>query len=165
MAQPGGVLQSDPTAGLRRVDPGYEDVSPLGTSLRVPTLDLRHPTDFSGVYRAPEHVGEGFFVRFAGGVAAVFRASDYIDVGGLGIPVVAPDTKYYIGGLPSAPRAVEPTAQARRMRPEPSRVSPRPEPRGVNPVQESGTPEPGDGSMFEDEVYRRARLAALIGGG
>jgi len=165
-AQCGGVFGCDPTKGLRPVDPGYADVSALSNSLKVPAIDLRQPTDFTGVYHAPEHIGDNMFVRFSGGIAAVFHKSEYIDVGGVGVPVVAPGTQYYIGGLPPAPKPYRPTEVARHhmvdLAVTPDRGTSRRHEEREEIDLDHATPV--SGSIFENELHRRARLSALLSG-
>lgn len=89
-------------AGLRPVDPTYEDTGPLGVSLRQLRPDLRTPLDFDRVYQIqPAHPnGPDQFTRISGAIAAVFPRSQYTTTrNGVRIDVPA-GTVFYIGGPP-----------------------------------------------------------------
>ncbi len=100
----GAGASRDPAAGMRKVDQGYTDASPLGTSNRDVPLDLRVPDGFRDVYQLPASAGRyaGWYARISGGggIVAVYQQGRYTAVnGGLRADVPA-DTTFFIGGLP-----------------------------------------------------------------
>jgi len=97
MAQDAGI------EGLVPLEPGLEDVGPLGRSERFPRVDLRLPTRFERVYRmnSAPGAGEDRFVRMNGAVAAVFPRSTYFISEETGLmPTVPPGTVFQIGADP-----------------------------------------------------------------
>jgi hypothetical protein len=64
-----------PTSPLEPVDPRVGDLSPLATSFRDLSVDLRAPSGFSQVYRTPD--GEARFTRGSGALFATFPFSAY----------------------------------------------------------------------------------------
>lgn len=87
----------------RPLDPGFEDVSPLGTSLILQQIDLRAVRTFDDVYRVPGH--SGLLMRQSGALSAVFGRSDYIATDEEVFPSIPAGTIFYIGGAPSMPGA------------------------------------------------------------
>lgn len=88
---------------VRRVDQGFEDIDPLGTSLRH--LDSRavvsQPVDFSDLYEAPD----GTLYRFDGGIGASFEQSDYVLIPvnryeSVVMPAIPAGTVFHIGLAP-----------------------------------------------------------------
>ncbi len=175
---------------LTPVDPGIADADPLAVSLRVLRADYRLSTNFERVYEAKldpkvfgAHLGaqadQTFFVRFAGGVAAVFPKSEYVRFQGGKLAAVPPGTVFSVGGpieqlmgapnydsvhRADAPRSAQfvdlsarmPAVDAGPDRGVPSRAAPAKARREVHTA-----PAPAR-SIFEDEAYRCARLDALV---
>jgi hypothetical protein len=101
--------QSDPaesgpvdfSADLRAVDPGVDDVNPLGVGRVDFRADLAVPLGFSKVYELPPGPdGQRRFARRSGAVWVVFTRSDYIvtDDGKDAVP--PPNSTMYIGEPP-----------------------------------------------------------------
>ena len=88
LVTPGQTVQLEP------IDQGIEDRSVLSESLRQVETGLGQPNDFSQLYRLP---GQDRFVRIQGALYAVFPESAY---GSGGVPLIPPDTIFYIGRLP-----------------------------------------------------------------
>jgi len=155
---------------LEEIEQGTRDLGPLGTSMRTFTLDMEVPNDFQRLYEVEGPGGEQF-VRFAGGVAAVFPRSVYIPLESGVLPDIPPSTVFYIGGLPeerfSSTLAPSPVASRNRLSyAVPQRISTQ----GVPPDRVTGeeakaepaaqvAPTP---SFWEDESYRRERVTQLI---
>ncbi|MCA9310007.1 MAG: hypothetical protein KDA21_02315 [Phycisphaerales bacterium] len=87
----------------RRVDQTVADVDPLGTSLRQVDfeVDLRQDIDFQYVYTVPGHPDS--LMRRQGGLVAVFNRSDYLPTWFGPVPVVPPNTVFYVGEPPAPP--------------------------------------------------------------
>lgn len=89
-------VPDDPSAlRLERIEQGFEDVSPLATSLEQFSFELRQPTEFDSVYRVPGT--DGLLMRRSGAVYAVFERSEYAPSRFGDYPVVPPGTIYSIG--------------------------------------------------------------------
>lgn len=89
-------VPDDPSAlRLERIEQGFEDVSPLATSLEQFNPELRQPTGFESVYRVPGT--DGLLMRRSGAVYAVFERSEYASSRFGDYPVVPPGTVYSIG--------------------------------------------------------------------
>lgn len=94
-------------SGLIPVDPRYDDLNPIRTSLRVIQPDPRVPTGFEQVYRlrtAPNARpgSPDQFARVSGALTAVFPHSEYRRTK-RGVQAQIPaGTVYYIGALPGA---------------------------------------------------------------
>lgn len=95
-AKPIGVKEP---ARAKRVDAGHADVSPLDTSLRQVSTDLRVDDNFQGVFEVPGNADQ--MMRSAGGINAVFSRSDYVATGGGLMPVIPAGTVFYIGAPPT----------------------------------------------------------------
>jgi len=87
----------DDPAGLRleRIEQGFEDVSPLATSLEQYHYQLRQPSGFESVYRVPGT--EGLLMRRSGAVHAIFERSEYVNTRYGDYAVAPPGTIYSIG--------------------------------------------------------------------
>lgn len=175
---------------LTPVEQGVADADPLSVSLRVLRPDYRLSTNFERVYEArldPKvfgaHMGaradQTFFVRFAGGVAAVFPKSEYVQFRDGKLAAVPPGTVYSVGGpierllgAPSydlmtrenSPRSAQAVDLSARM---PATAAPvARDARAGSPVarqrREVHRSEPVARSIFEDEAYRCSRLDALV---
>ncbi len=72
MAQPANEVKLIP------VEEGVADRGVLSESFHIEPLDLRQDVSFEQLYRVEG--SEGVFVRKAGGLQAVFRNPDYLDV-------------------------------------------------------------------------------------
>lgn len=166
-AQPG--IATSGTAGrvpVRLVE-GREDTGPLATSSQMLPMDLRAPTGFEHVYRAPG--ADGTLMRISGGLVATFPRSQY-DVREEGIvPVIPAGTVFHIGpsagagGSPWAPASFgfegSPWRDGASVRPGNAidlraLVPPPPAMRTADPA--------GPRSIWEDEFYRSVRLRALL---
>ncbi len=92
---------------LERADAGIEDVDPLLMGRVNLQVDLHTPYDFDGVYKLPGvNGGPERYVRFSGGLAAVFERSDYIGSNENLSALAPPGTVFYLGGVPmDAPEA------------------------------------------------------------
>lgn len=173
---------------LRPVEPGVADVDPLAQSFRLLRNDARLSTNFERVYeitsRSPGSNLAGvhdprYFVRFAGGVAAVFPRSEYIATRRGPVAAVPAGTVFSIGGpierligggmgeqiarvnpnyvdlsarMPatySAAPASQPTLQAK---PLARRVD----------AEEQRAPVNEPRSLWTDEAYRQRRIEALV---
>lgn len=139
------------------VDPGVGD-RPMGAGGRLLPTDLRQPVGFQQVFALPE----GGFARQDGAITAVFPRSVYVNTRFGQRPVVPPGTVFRIGsGVPEWALGAQPAEAA-----EPalriataSALGGDPRDRGL-----TSTPAPAfaAGTMFEDEFYRRVRVADLV---
>lgn len=86
-------VQSDPNP--RPLDAGIEDLDSLRTSLRVLPPVIRHDTAFEHVYQSPLDPNQ--YYRMAGGIYAVFNASDYVATPYGQIPVYPAGVEFHIG--------------------------------------------------------------------
>lgn len=149
-------------AGAKPVAPGFGDVGPSRTSLRVEQVDLRRPVDFQQVYtlgKVNAFGSDEVFLRVSGGITAVFPRSVYVKSRGGGVgALIPPGTTFYIGKLPEefAPRAPAPEPSALRIDLSAPAGASRPRER-ARPVQPSGSP-----SMWENEDYRGARMGQIL---
>ena len=92
-------VPDDPSAlRLERIEQGFEDVSPLATSLEQYDYQLRQPIGFDSVYRVPG--AEGLLMRQSGAVHAIFERSEYVSTR-FGEYAVAPPGTIYTIGAPS----------------------------------------------------------------
>lgn len=150
--------------GLRTVEEGIDDASPLARSTRLAPRDLRKPTDFERVYELTAPDGKVSYVRIDGGLAAVFPQSVYNTKGDAPYP---PGLVFHIGtaDLLASARAPEITPAPARNRLDtridraaPTRPAIEPEP------AESVRPEaiPGPPEIITNEIYRRLRIAQLL---
>ena len=80
---------------LKPLDASVADRGPLALSLRNISLDLRQPTTFDRVYRAPG--GDGKLMRANGALYAVFPRSVYRRTRSGTVPVIPDGTVFYIG--------------------------------------------------------------------
>jgi hypothetical protein len=155
-----------------RVDPGSADVGPSRTSTRELQLDLRQPTSFESVYEiqrnnmfaSPGQQTTPFFMRQDGGVTAVFPRSTYANTRAGLLPQIPPNTVFYIGKLPtefSTAKAGRPhgatwldtsIASVERER-EVAAAAPRPK---------TDQPQSPGRTIFEDEEFRKYRVARLL---
>lgn len=181
-----GPARAQPVlSGLRPVDAGREDVSPLARSLRMMQPDLRSPSGFERVYevRAPRglygEAQDGLYARISGGVVAVFSASRYAALGA-GARAEIPAGTVFLLGDPAAtiarlreslPPEVRPgNASAPAGGPARGgfvdrRVNARAPAAADAPL--GGLPAPvapmAERSIWSDESYRRERVAARLG--
>lgn len=81
------------------IDQGFDDVSPLGGSLRFVPIDLRQPSNFQTVFRLPG----GSLARRDGGLTAVFPQSTYYQIPRTGgtYATVPPGSVFAIGEPPA----------------------------------------------------------------
>ena len=138
------------------VDPGVGD-RPMGAGGRLQPTDLRQPVGFQQVYALPD----GGFARQDGAITAVFQRSVYVNTRLGQRPTVPPGTVFRIGsGVPDwavgaqPGEAAEPAlriATASALATDP-RIPPEP---AAAAMFASGT-------IFEDEFYRRVRVADLV---
>jgi hypothetical protein len=176
-----------PGVTLKPVEQGVADTDPLSISLRVLRPDPRYSTNFERLYEArldpriygPELANQRYYVRFAGGVAAVFPQSEYVMFKGTKYAKIPPGTVYSIGGplaqLMGAPRFADKSEPARvnasqyasldarktidrraastkvNNAAQPTRQQTQRE-RSITPVR----------SIFSDDEYRKSRLDALL---
>lgn len=91
--------------GLKAVEANVGDLGPLSLSLRLLQADLRQPTNFDRVYRAPGQ--DGRLMRINGGLYAVFDRSLYAPTKQGLMPLIPGGTVFYIG-RPSFLSDVEP---------------------------------------------------------
>jgi hypothetical protein len=154
---------------LERIEDGTSDVSPLDASTRIVPLDLRQSNDFTSIFEI-KGGGESKFVRFAGGLAAVFPRSVYLPTRDGVLPDIPPDTTFYIGGLPDD--LVE-DAGGRFVRGNPyyvdygrgGRVSMRVDERAHAPdadVSGTGMKPVPFASVWEGDEHRRRRVSQLL---
>lgn len=150
--------------GLRTVEEGIDDASPLARSTRLVQRDLRKPIDFERVYELTSPDGKVSYVRIDGGLAAVFPQSVYNNRGDAPYP---PGLVFHIGteGLLASARdsEVRPTEAPNRLdtridRAAPQRTATEPEP------AEAPRPKaiPGPPEIITNEIYRRLRIAQLL---
>lgn len=179
--------QLPPSHQFQRVQDRFDDLGPLGSSLRVFPHDLRRPFDFDQVYRVPRLQGQpDQFARVSGAITAVYPRGEYLRTK-KGVRVQVPaGTIFYIGRLPEPSRyGYRPGAQSETV-PDPrapERVgavstrdhaasSPVHSMANMNahlgaddpvdePALDAPVPLPAE-SIFTSEHYRIARLSALI---
>lgn len=92
------------------VEQNVGDVGPLSRSARLMPTDLRVPLGFDRVYRMPGSErgiasfgrAEEKFVRFSGGLAAVFPRSEYVETPIGALATIPAGTTFYIGGMNNA---------------------------------------------------------------
>lgn len=89
---------------LKAVEENVGDLGPLSRSLRTLGADLRQPSNFDRVYRAPGKHDR--FMRINGGLYAVFERSLYAPSKSGLMPLIPGGTVFYIG-RPSFLRDVE----------------------------------------------------------
>lgn len=91
-----------------RLDPGLSDINALQISLRALPPILRHDTAFEHVYQSPVDPNQRY--RVAGGIYAVFDASDYIPTPYGSVPVYPAGVQFHIGPPPGfAGNPLDPT--------------------------------------------------------
>ncbi len=93
-----GVPQDPGALRLERIEQGFEDVSPLATSLEHYNIELRQPSGFDSVYRVPG--SDGLLMRRDGALHALFERSEYVPTR-FGAQAVAPPGTIYSIGPPS----------------------------------------------------------------
>lgn len=93
-----GVPEDPGALRLERIEQGFEDVSPLATSLEQYSFELRQPSGFDSVYRVPG--SDGLLMRRDGAVHALFERSQYVPTR-FGAQAVAPPGTVYSIGPPS----------------------------------------------------------------
>lgn len=171
----GAFAQPGAEPPVRPVDQGFSDAEPLSTSLLLTPIDLRQPQDFRDLYH---NEATGLYYRVSGGLIAAFPRSEYAADGSVLIP---PGTEFYIGpplneqaGLAvwAAPAGSAANPVSNLLAPgEVPRVDYREEwggsPFGPRPfAAASNARAPVEAapvrSVWTDEAYRRARLAALL---
>jgi hypothetical protein len=89
LAGPSGAQDRAP------LDPGVSDINSLQTSLRTLPPVVRHDTAFEHVYQSPLDPNQRY--RVAGGLYAVFDASEYVAVPGGAVPVYPAGVRFSIG--------------------------------------------------------------------
>ncbi len=136
------------------LDPGLEDVGPIGTSLRQTTRNLHAPYAFSEVYRT----ANGLLMRRDGALEAIFPRSSYIATPDGVVPAIPPGTVFRIDSGDRDWSRVEPM-------PRPGvdlRVDRRAVARRVPvPRTHQDAPEIRE-AIGLSEAYRRQRVAALL---
>jgi hypothetical protein len=173
---------------MRPVEPDVADVDPLAQSLRLQRNDLRLSTNFERVYEVtiPRSPGQNlagahdpkYYVRFAGGVAAVFPRSEYVPTRRGRVAAIPAGTVFSIGGpierliggggaeasVRVNPNFVNLSARvaAPSSRPtEPERQLERPRNRRVN--RDVTLPEAIETrTLWTDEAYRQKRIEVLV---
>lgn len=187
LACAGAALAANPAAtGGKTIsapkDQGYEDVSPLQTSLRVVPDSPLVDDDFGRVYEL-EGSG-GMLVRRQGAIWAVFPRSDYVSTPHGTAATIPPNTVFHIGepaspmehaSAPSQPRPNR-IAPRSRTRPVPASLATRavePTPAwltdmaaGKQLAQETEEPASGEPPrvVLSDALYREKRLAQIARG-
>jgi hypothetical protein len=86
---------SQPSPNPRPLDAGIEDLNSLRTSLRMLPPVVRHDTAFEHVYQSPLDPNQHY--RKAGGIYAVFNASDYVSTPYGQVPVYPAGVEFHIG--------------------------------------------------------------------
>lgn len=118
-------LASAQVIRLSPVEAGRDDISPILTSLRTPTTDLRTPVDFEKVYRVTSDTRllgrsggrrEELYARVNNGLIAIFPKSSYDGLGGRA--TVPADTVWMLADTrvdvaSETPRPVEPSGTQR----------------------------------------------------
>ncbi len=96
-ASPAAARSGD---GAQQMDQTISDVDPLATSLRLVDyeVDLRQDAEFERVYAVPGQPGQ--LMRRQGGLVAVFDRSHYVPTWYGPVPVIPPNTVFYVGGIP-----------------------------------------------------------------
>ena len=153
-----------------RVDEAIADVDPLATSFRMVQVDLRQDVDFDHVYAVPGR--DGYLMRRHGGLSAVFDRSQYVPTPFGAVPVIPPNTVFYVGEIPSEDLMGPPAPSDRYGRVD-SRVWSRVDApalgaragermierrNAAKPRRADRAPERAD---MADERYRRHRLAEI----
>ena len=137
------------------VDAGVEDRGALSTSLFVEQKDLRQNQSFERLYKVEG--SEDVYVRKAGGLKAIFRSSQYVNIYGREVPIVPAGTVYVIGA--SRPELV---ASMGWLSPSGEDSITEPEQR-TQQVKRTHVPAGVRSLRFvEDEGYRRKRLASFV---
>ncbi|MEE2820095.1 MAG: hypothetical protein VX615_05720 [Planctomycetota bacterium] len=137
------------------VDAGVEDRGALSTSLFVEQKDLRQNQSFERLYKVEG--SEDVYVRKAGGLKAIFRSSQYVNIYGREVPIVPAGTVYVIGairpGLVASMGGLSPSGEDSIIEPEQrtQQVKRTHVPAGVRSLR-----------FVEDEGYRRKRLASFV---
>lgn len=155
-----------PGQPYEEVQQGVEDIGPLGESFEIPMADLRVPTGFERVYRAPG----GGLMRVSGAIHAVFPRSEYVATQRGVIPVVPAGAVFYLGeprvwaldehGEPTPARPTGSVA-ASPLRID-NRVTARVAPARAGGERERVSPWTDRETVMSDEVYRRERLATIL---
>lgn len=151
--------------GLRTVEEGIDDTSPLARSTRLPPRDLRKPIDFERVYELTSPDGKVSYVRIDGGLAAVFPQSVYNSRGDAPYP---PGLVFHIGtaDLLASARAseVRPSEAPNRLDTRIDHAASSQRPANEPQPTESPRPEaiPGPPEIITNEIYRRLRIAQLL---
>lgn len=137
------------------VDAGVEDRGVLSTSLFVEQKDLRQNQSFERLYKVEG--SEDVYVRKAGGLKAIFRSSQYVNIYGREVPIVPAGTVYVIGAirpeLVASMGGLSPSGEDSITEPEQrtQQVKRTHVPAGVRSLR-----------FVEDEGYRRKRLASFV---
>jgi len=137
------------------VDAGVEDRGALSTSLFVEQKDLRQNQSFERLYKVEG--SEDVYVRKAGGLKAIFRSSQYVNIYGREVPIVPAGTVYVIGAirpeLVASMGGLSPSGEDSITEPEQrtQQVKRTHVPVGVRSLR-----------FVEDEGYRRKRLASFL---
>jgi len=155
-----------PGQPFEEVQQGVEDLGPLGESFEVPMSDLRVPTGFDRVYRAPG----GGLMRINGAIHAVFPRSEYVATPRGVTPIVPAGAVFYLGeprawsldasGEPTPARATG-SGAASPLRVD-NRLTARVAPARAGGRDERSRPASDRATVMTDESYRRKRLASIL---
>lgn len=161
--------QPEQREGLRRVAPGFEDVSPIALSQRFEPVDNRATLFAEDVYEGerPGRFGssERVYMRMYGGIVAVFPRGSYVNTPQGTAAAIPPGTVFHLGEPEDVLSAVTPVAM------RPGQVDLREnlattDGRSVQPRQQQPARAQADEaeppSIFSSEPYRQRRMAALI---
>jgi hypothetical protein len=153
------VLLDPEPVELIPIESGVEDRGTISESFRVQPLDLRLDTSFEKLYKVAG--SEVIYVRKSGGLSAVFRNSEYAQTPLGEIPIVPAGTTYYIGELPTTlinqiSELQEPIDTSQNM----VQVESLTTLKGIN--RTPNHPDVRSLQFFENEAYRRRRLASFV---
>ena len=158
-----------PAAGqaLEPIDQTIEDITLLAGSLREIEPGLGHPNDFRQVYRFQDDQ----LMRVQGGLYAVFPQSVYTqNEDGQVLPVIPPNTTFYIGAPASSSSPPGPVFESRldlRLASglidgaATSNAVPRLQTRSLS-LTAASPPPPGSRSIVFDASYRAQRVRSLM---
>ena len=152
--------QGDPIK-LIPVDAGVADRGALSGSLRVIQRDLRQNQSFEQLFKVSG--SKDIYVRKAGGLRAVFRNSEYLDIGYGEIPIVPAGTVYCIGAI--RPELLQQLGYLYEDAPNKMQEQHPPPPvkQVYVTVPQVAIPEIQKTIRFiDDETYRRKRLTSFV---
>ncbi len=153
MAQPANEVKLIP------VEEGVADRGVLSESFHIEPLDLRQDVSFEQLYRVEG--SEGVFVRKAGGLQAVFRNPDYLDVDSGAIPLVPAGTIYSIGKVSTDLLGQLATMSEPMVDKELSHTATTATTLDLSPISGGGY-SGGSLRFIDDESYRRERLTLFV---